>query len=119
MNIPVVSAVGTGKTSLSAFDNALKQAGIYNYNLIALSSIIPTGAKVIKIKQYQSNSQECGFRLYTVKAEARTTEPDMFIGAGLGWYMFKNGAGVFVEHEIEGLTKKSVEDALREKIYLS
>jgi arginine decarboxylase len=114
-----VSATGKGKTTLSAFDKALQQAGVFNYNLIPLSSIIPTGAHVKKIKLYPAPISECGYRLYVVKAEAHTTNPDIAIAAGIGWYVFKNGAGVFVEHEIEGLTAKSAQAALKEKIYAS
>jgi arginine decarboxylase len=114
-----VSATGKGKTTLSAFDHALKQAGVFNYNLIALSSIIPTGAQVKKVTFYPAPTSECGYRLYVVKAEAHTTNPDVAIAAGIGWYLFKNKAGVFVEHEIEGLTAKTAQAALKEKIYAS
>jgi arginine decarboxylase len=119
VTITVVSATGSGKTSLSAFDNALQHAGVYNYNLIPLSSVIPTGAKITKAKHFRSDPKECGFRLYVVKAEMRATDPEKAIAAGVGWYMLKTGAGVFVEHEIEGLTTKSVQDALKERIYSS
>ena len=44
MRIKITSAVGSGPTTLAAFDAALQKAGIENYNLIPLSSVIPTGA---------------------------------------------------------------------------
>jgi len=50
MEIVLTSAIGSGKTSLSAFDDALFKAGMGNYNLIRLSSIIPKNAK-IKVKE--------------------------------------------------------------------
>jgi len=37
----LVSSVGTGSTELNAFDNALCNAGVGNYNLIKVSSILP------------------------------------------------------------------------------
>ena len=83
MEINVVCGVGTGKTILSAFDSALKDAGVYNYNLITLSSIIPPGSKVIKAKRYESPPQEYGHKLYVVKAEYRSEEVGKYIAAGV------------------------------------
>ena len=51
LEIKVVCGVGSGRTILSSFDSALKDAGVYNYNLITLSSIIPPGSKVNKIRR--------------------------------------------------------------------
>ena len=50
----VFSGIGKGETALSAFDAALKQAGVYNYNLICLSSIIPPGAIVKEVEYYNA-----------------------------------------------------------------
>jgi arginine decarboxylase len=41
MQIHVSSGRGEGPTPLAAFDAALRDAGVSNYNLIALSSVIP------------------------------------------------------------------------------
>lgn len=37
----LVAGVGNGSTELNAFDNALYNAGVGNYNLIKVSSILP------------------------------------------------------------------------------
>lgn len=37
----LVSGTGSGSTALNAFDNALYNAGVGNYNLIKVSSILP------------------------------------------------------------------------------
>lgn len=116
MDIKVVSSIGTGKTALSAFDNALKNAGVYNFNLIVLSSIIPSGAKVTKHKRLEEKDDEIGWRLYVVKADQRSDRSGEVIAAGLGWYHLQNGGGVFVEHEVSGMTKKSVESDIKLKI---
>ena len=47
MKIIVTSGTGEGPTSLAAFDAALLDAGVANYNLICLSSIIPPGSMTI------------------------------------------------------------------------
>jgi arginine decarboxylase len=44
--IPVVTGIGTGSTALSAFDGALRDAGVANYNLIRLSSVVPAHTAV-------------------------------------------------------------------------
>lgn len=44
-----VSGVGKGSTELNAFDNALYNAGVGNYNLIKVSSILPPISKKEKI----------------------------------------------------------------------
>lgn len=116
MNIKVVKGVGVGKTTLSAFDAALKDAGVYNYNLIALSSIIPPGSKVTKEGQYKTPDEEYGHRLYIIRAEIRSQEIGKYIAAGLGWYQIDDGRGVFVEHEIIGETKVAVESEIMQRI---
>jgi arginine decarboxylase len=116
MNICVVSTTGIGNTTLSAFDNALKNAGVYNYNIIPLSSIIPMHTRIVKRKKYTSPPDEIGYRLYVVKADIRTNQSDKYIAAGLGWYLTRNGAGIFVEHEMETETKDAALNELTYKI---
>lgn len=112
MDIKVVLGVGTGKTTLSAFDNALKDAGVYNYNLIILSSIVPPGSKISKIRRYESPPEEYGHKLYVIKAEYRSEEVGKYIAAGLGWYQFGDERGMFVEHSFRGETKVAVESEI-------
>lgn len=116
LEIKVVCGVGSGRTTLSAFDSALKKAGVYNYNLITLSSIIPPGSKVNKIRRYGTPPEEYGHKLYVVKAEIRSEEAGKFIAAGIGWYQLEDGRGIFVEHEIKGETKVAVESEITSRI---
>lgn len=117
MIINIVKAIGEGETLLSGFDNALKHAGVYNYNLISLSSIIPPGSKVIRVAHYDSPPSEYGHKLYVVKAEMRSNEAGKFIAAGIGWYQFgDDGRGLFVEHSIIGETKVAVESEISLRI---
>ena len=116
MEIKIVCGIGSGSTILSAFDSALKDAGVYNYNLITLSSIIPPESKVSKIRRYKTSLNEYGHRLYVVKAEYRSEEVGKFIAAGIGWYQIEDGRGIFVEHEIKGETKIAVESEINLRI---
>lgn len=115
MIIYVASGVGVGKTTLSAFDAALKNAGVYNFNLIQLSSVIPPKS-VVQLGKFKAKSEEWGNKLYVVKAEVRSRQSGMYIGAGLGWYQLEDGRGVFVEHEETGETMEAVESNLEKEV---
>lgn len=115
MEITITSGKGYGKTTISAFDAALKDAGIYNYNLLTMSSIIPPKSKIV-LKKFKASVKEYGHKLYVVKSEIRTRESGKFIGAALGWYQLPDGRGIFVEHEEIGETKEAVEANIDDNI---
>lgn len=115
MIIYVTSGIGEGKTPLSAFDAALKDAGVHNFNLIILSSVIPPKS-VIKLRKFKAKLEDWGSKLYVVKAEIRSRQSGMYIGAALGWYQMKDGKGVFVEHEEIGQTIEAVESNLKKEV---
>ena len=109
LRIAVVAGVGEGRTTLSAFDAALFQCGVHNYNLLALSSVIPPAAQVCPRGRYIPPGDEHGHRLYVVKAEMRSAQPGAVIAAGLGWLQWGDGRGVFVEHELLGRDQSPAE----------
>ncbi len=115
MDIKLTTGKGVGKTPISAFDTALKDAGVYNYNLIYLSSVIPPKSK-IKFEKLPENPKEWGNRLYVVKAEMRSRQSGKYIGAALGWTQYEDGRGIFVEHEETGETREAVEANLRAEV---
>ena len=102
MQIHVGSGIGTGPTTLSAFDSALNDAGIANYNMLRLSSVIPPKSQ-IKIHEGAIEAKmpgQWGDRLYVVMAEMRVDKPNEEAWAGIGWVQDKKtGKGLFVEHE--------------------
>ncbi len=119
MNIHVTAGIGTGPTKLSAFDAALNHAGIANYNLIRLSSVIPPKTTIVdQGKEGISPSTmpgEWGDRLYVVMAEQREVQPNAEAWAGIGWVQDKaTGKGLFVEHqgESEKAVKNDIEQSL-------
>ena len=116
MVIRVARGVGSGKTMLSAFDGALKSAGVYNYNLLVLSSIIPPGSVVKRVAKFKTPDDEFGHKLFVIKAEIRSDEAGKYIAAGLGWYQLSDGRGLFVEHELKGETKIAVESEITARI---
>ncbi|MFA6253726.1 MAG: pyruvoyl-dependent arginine decarboxylase [Candidatus Paceibacterota bacterium] len=110
--IKITSGTGSGSTRLSAFDAALFSAGIANYNLIKLSSIIPDDFEPVKEK-IDLNGQEFGHRLYVVLSSCAESENGEEAWAGIGWVK-STGApsrGLFVEHN--GKSKEQVEKLIR------
>jgi arginine decarboxylase len=84
MQVVVTTGTGTGPTILAAFDAALLDAGIANYNLMYLSSVIPAGAS-IKQGRFAAAIDEYGYRLYVVVARHDEHESGKSAWAGLGW----------------------------------
>jgi arginine decarboxylase len=108
MNINLATGVGTGPTELAAFDAALNDAGVANYNLICLSSVLPPGSEVTVHQSKLTNLPgDWGDRLYIVMAEQRVSNPGDEAWAGIGWVQDAvTEKGLFVEHE--GTSEKQV-----------
>jgi arginine decarboxylase len=107
MNIYLTYGTGEAPTELSAFDAALFDTGIANYNLIRLSSVIPDNSKIIEGK-IDWNQREFGHRLYLVMSQQTETKPGKEAWAGVGWLQDKDGKGLFVEHH--GSSEKLVKE---------
>lgn len=118
MKISVHGGKGEGPTPLAAFDAALLDAGVCNYNLLCLSSVIPPQS-VVDRTRYEAKPDEYGHRLYVVMAHRQEQVPGREAWAGLGWTQEPtDGRGLFVE--LEGETRTEVErkitDTLRSMI---
>ena len=116
MKIKITSGIGEGATQLSAFDSALNNAGVANYNLIRLSSVIPPNTKLeVSNKPLTNLPGQWGDRLYVVMAEQRAHVPNEEAWAGIGWVQDeKTGKGLFVEHE--GSSEKAVRNDIRQSL---
>lgn len=117
MQIHIGSGIGTGPTKLSAFDAALNDAGIANYNLIRLSSVVPPDSDIIVHKDGIKHDLpgSWGDRLYVVVAEMRVDTPNAEAWAGIGWVQDEaTGKGLFVEHE--GKSEESVRRDIRQSL---
>lgn len=96
----MAAAVGSGPTELAAFDDALLQVGAANFNLVRLSSVIPSDALVVECDgAIPPPDGVWGDRLYVVYAEQRASRPGDQAWAGVGWVQDESGRGLFVEHE--------------------
>ena len=117
--LPVVSGTGTGATSLSAFDAALRDAGVANFNLIRLSSVIPPRTQVDPTGRAPMPEGGWGDRLYCVYAAQHADLPGEEAWAGIGWVQRLDGeGGLFVEHEgpTEGFLTAAIESSLADLV---
>lgn len=95
--ITLARGIGSGPTPLAAFDTALLEAGVANYNLICLSSVIPPGS-VIERRRWNTPAKAWGQRLYCVMAQMREDRVGYTANAGIGWVRDEaSGRGLFVE----------------------
>ncbi len=118
MVIRLSRGVGAASTRLAAFDAALLDAGVANFNLVRLSSVIPTASELRQVTAADQIRGGWGDRLYCVYAEHQATHPGEEAWAGIGWVRRTDGSGggLFVEHdgasrsEVAGLITASLAD---------
>ncbi len=95
--IVLARGIGRGPTELAAFDAALRDAGVANYNLLGLSSVIPPGS-VIEHGRWVTPPEHWGQRLYVVLSQMRSADRGEQVHAGIGWVQDEvAGHGLFVE----------------------
>jgi arginine decarboxylase len=97
LSIHLSAGLGAGPTELAAFDAALVDAGVANYNLLCLSSVIPPNARIVRAKHCAA-ADDYGRRLYVVMSQMRQSRPGQHAHAGIGWVQEgDDGRGLFVE----------------------
>jgi len=110
MRIDIVWGESEGKTLLSAFDGALVNAGIHNFNLIALSSVIPPKSVIHETGTYTSFDR-VGDILYVVISSFSSHKSNALISAGLGWVQTQEG-GLMIESKGE-FSREECEEEIR------
>ena len=116
MKIQVSKGIGDGPTELAAFDSALIKAGVANFNLIYLSSVIPPGSEIVLNTDSTPPTGNWGDRLYTVISQKRTIQRNQEVWAGVGWVQnAKTKQGLLVEHEghNEAEVRADIENSLQ------
>jgi len=108
--IRVVWGTGRGPTPTAAYDAALADANVHNYNLITVSSVIPADARVRPVGT-APDLGPAGNRLVVVEAHANAAGPRT-VSAALGW---RTGDGPGLFYESAGETDaEDVETSVRE-----
>ncbi len=94
--IYVASGVGRGPTEIAAYDAALAEINLHNYNLVTVSSIVPDRASIQQVEA-APDLGPAGNRLFAVQSKAVAAPGDeTLIAAGLGWAI-GSGPGLFYE----------------------
>jgi len=96
--IHVAGGAGTGPTEKAAYDAALADANLHNYNLVPVSSVVPADAEVVVVES-MPDLGPAGNRLHVVQAERTAVGPET-VAAGIGW-VTGPGPGLFYEAAAE------------------
>lgn len=108
--IRIVWGTATGPTELSAYDAALAEAGVHDYNLVTLSSVIPAD-RDLSLVGTAPDLGPVGDELHVVESSA-TVAPGESGAAGVGWARSESGRGIF--YEVAGEESEAVEREIRE-----
>ena len=104
---------GTGKhpQKLQSFEEALRDAGIAQFNLVRVSSISPPNCRIISRKRGIAQLAP-GEIIFCVLAESRTNEPNRLACAGIGLAVpaEKSEHGYIAEHHGFGMTQRACAD---------
>lgn len=115
----VIAGLGRGAHLLNAFDNALQNAGVGNYNLLKVSSILPPNCQ-----QFNSIDVTFGSVLPIAYSSISSKEKGREIVAaiGVGIPSDSKSVGVIMEYSdyttsplAENAVRKMVEEAMRNR----
>jgi arginine decarboxylase len=107
----LTKGVGVDKNRLSSFELALRSAGIEQFNLVYVSSILPPMCKIVPKIEGLARLQP-GEIVHCVMARNETDEPNRLISASIGVAMPKNRKqyGYLSEHHAFGQTAEVAGD---------
>ncbi|MFB6104833.1 MAG: pyruvoyl-dependent arginine decarboxylase [Halobacteriaceae archaeon] len=102
--VTIVAGAGTGPTGLAAYDAALGECGLENYNLVRVSSVLPAAATV-ETGARVGDIGPVGSRVTVVEARATVAAPNV-AGTAIAWTTSPEG-GLLYEGSV---TDPTVED---------
>ena len=108
--IHVAGGVGVAPTEMSAYDAALADANLHNYNLITVSSVIPADGQ-LEVVDAAPDLGPAGNRLTVVQGRVVAgPEDDEQLATGIGW---ATGPGPGLFYEASGSDPEAVEAEIR------
>lgn len=97
------AGIGESESRLVAFDKALLDAGVGNYNLVRLSSILPAGCKpVYNIDLPEGSLLPIAYSTITSDVEGETVVSTI----GVGIPKDKSKVGVIMEYSVAGFSAR-------------
>ncbi len=110
--VRVVWGAGSGPTRMAAYDAALLDAGIGDYNLVTVSSVLPADAR-LEVVGTAPDLGPAGNRLTVVESRIDREPGAENMGvASLGWIQRTDGHGLF--YEATGGVPAAVEETLEQ-----
>ncbi|ATW87407.1 arginine decarboxylase [Halohasta litchfieldiae] len=110
--IHVAGGVGVAPTEMSAYDAALADANLHNYNLITVSSVIPADGQLAVVDE-APDLGPAGNQLTVVQGKI-VAGPDTdteSITTGIGW---ATGPGPGLFYEASGTDREAVAEEIRQ-----
>ena len=103
----LTKGVGISKEKLTSFEMSLRDAGIAEYNIVKVSSIMPPQCKIISKKE-GLKMLSAGQIIFVVLSECSTNEPGRKVTSSVGFALPKDRAhhGYLSEHHSYGQSKK-------------
>ncbi|MEW5693603.1 MAG: arginine decarboxylase, pyruvoyl-dependent [Candidatus Hydrogenedentota bacterium] len=107
----LTNGVGKHREQLASFELALRDAGIAEFNLVSVSSILPPHCKIIPKKDALALLKP-GQIVFTVMSRNSTNEPHRLLAASVGVAIPKDRSnyGYLSEHHSFGQTEKKAGD---------
>ena len=107
----LVRGVGVHEAKLNSFELALRKAGIAEYNLVRVSSILPPGCRIIG-REAGLKELSAGQIVFAVLSENATNEPHRLVAASVGVAIPKDRKryGYLSEHHSFGQTERQAGD---------
>ena len=101
----MTSGIGVSEGRLASFDKALLKAGIGNYNLVRLSSILPAHCINSTLKELRKDVAE-GSLLPTAYSTITSELPGEHIASSIGYGLSDDpeNVGVIMEYSNKGIT---------------
>jgi arginine decarboxylase len=107
--------LGKHRNNLQSFEAALRVAGIAQFNLVRVSSILPPHCTIVS-RDKGLKCLEPGQIVHCVMADSRSNEPNRLVSAGIGLAVpaQKDNYGYISEHHGFGLTHRNCADLVED-----
>lgn len=113
----ISNGVGSSENGLPSFDKALLDAGVGNYNLVRLSSILPAHCEEVNVRDIAMYIKEGSLLPTAYSTITSDVEGDFIVSTiGVGIPEDKNHVGVIMEYSTKNVSIDEALNTLRSMI---
>ena len=113
----ISKGIGVSEKGLPSFDKALLEAGVGNYNLVKLSSILPAKCKWIEPKDLPTHLKEGSILPTAFSTISSNKKGEMITSTiGVGLPKDKDKVGVIMEYSVKNVDELMARATLHEMI---